>query len=76
MTFLQHFVYCDQSLERLNLVGQDGLAEHMASQYEQTPALVGKDTHTFIPAQKDWEDLWSHVYTMQLRTCFPRKAFN
>ncbi len=22
-----------------------------------------------MPAQKDWEDLWSQVYTMQLRTC-------
>jgi len=26
-------------------------------------------TNTFMPAQKAPEDLWSHVYTMQLRTC-------
>lgn len=26
-------------------------------------------TYTFIPAQKDCEDLWSQVYTIQARTC-------
>lgn len=31
-------------------------------------------TYTFMPAQKAVEDLWSHVYTMQLRTCFPDEA--
>lgn len=31
--------------------------------------VAGAPTHTFMPAQKDWEDLWSQVYTMQLRTC-------
>ena len=24
-----------------------------------------------MPAQKAADDLWSHVYTIQLRTCFP-----
>jgi hypothetical protein len=28
-------------------------------------------TYTFIPCQKLWELLWSHVYTMHARTCFP-----
>jgi hypothetical protein len=31
----------------------------------------GGSSYTFIPAQKDVEFLWSQVYTIQLRTCFP-----
>ena len=27
-----------------------------------------------MPAQKAADDLWSHVYTIQLRTCFPTGA--
>jgi hypothetical protein len=30
---------------------------------------VNRMTNTFMPAQKAPEDLWSHVYTMQLLTC-------
>jgi hypothetical protein len=36
-------------------------------------ALEGP-TYTFIPAQNGVEDLWSHVYTMQLLTCLPSIA--
>jgi hypothetical protein len=28
-------------------------------------------TYTFMPCQKLCELLWSHVYTMHARTCFP-----
>src|SRR4051794_17351225 len=33
------------------------------------PFISFRSTDTFMPAQKATEDLWSHVYTMQLRTC-------
>jgi hypothetical protein len=32
-----------------------------------------KGAYTFIPAQKAVDDLWSQVYTIALRTCFPAR---
>lgn len=59
VSFLQHFMYCDDGFERLDLVGKNGLSVQVmsANQYGRRD----KDTYTFMPAQKASEDLWSHV---------------
>src|SRR5271163_4695584 len=51
----------------------------MSSRYERTEGQLppsrgqaGKlSAYTFMPDQNESEDLWSQVYTIQLRTCFP-----
>lgn len=68
MPFLEDFVYSNQSLISLDLIGKNGLAAKQHRQRISPTSVIF--TYTFIPAQKAWEDRWSHVYTMQLRTCF------
>lgn len=80
VALLENFVDRDERLERLDLVGEDRLPatrKHTSQSY--TPADIPysstssapQNTYTFMPAQKAADDLWSHVYTMQLRTCLP-----
>lgn len=68
MAFLKDLVYRDQSFEGLYFVREDGLAAEAMS-VELLSQALARATHTFIPDQKACEDLWSQVYTMQLRTC-------
>lgn len=81
VALLQNLVDRDERLERLNLVGEDRLpttrkdtcqpnTPEATSPSHSLPSAT-QNTYTFMPAQKAADDLWSHVYTMQLRTCFP-----
>ena len=45
------------------------LCKYMASREVQITLEEGPATYTFMPAQNAPEDLWSHVYTIQLLTC-------
>jgi len=65
----------DEGLERLHLICEDRLPvgaisgtrpEKMLGEGQETAV-----THTFMPCQNEAELLWSHVYTMHARTCFP-----
>lgn len=66
MTFLENLVDCDESLERLDLIGKNGLP---ATQHTRQPSATTSFavpatrmcTYTFMPAQKAADDLWSHV---------------
>lgn len=69
MAFLKDFMDCNQSLEGLDFIGEYGLPKKFWISWDRL-ILCGL-TYTFIPCQNDPEFLWSHVYTMQLRTCFP-----
>lgn len=62
MALLQDLVYRDKRLERLDLIGKDRLATDpdTVSAFRFAPT-VRENTHTFMPAQKAAEDLWSHV---------------
>ena len=62
MPFLKHLMHSDQGFECLYFVGKDGLArgEHEMSNAKNLETSF-LSTYTFMPAQKDWEDLWSHV---------------
>lgn len=77
VAFLENLVDGNKGLERLDLVGQDRLPVGVISMSAQVHShfLVSPkysaSTYTFMPAQKAADDLWSHVYTMQLRTCLP-----
>ena len=46
--------------------------EESSSDARRNRKRPGNDklTYTFMPAQNAVDDLWSHVYTIQLRTCF------
>lgn len=67
MAFLKNLVDGDERLERLDLVGEDGLP----AMNENTSVPVSNNsfatsgaqvmTYTFMPAQKAADDLWSHV---------------
>jgi hypothetical protein len=69
MAFLQDFVYGDQCFECLYLVCQYRLPA--LSSHSVLHGSAGKKggrgwvsairTYTFMPAQNDWEVLWSHV---------------
>lgn len=67
VALLENLVYCDQGLERLDLVGEDGLPmkNEAVSAISRTIPLTTSfrysKTYTFIPAQKAADDLWSHV---------------
>lgn len=66
MTFLENLVDCDEGLERLDLVGKDGLpATKHTHQPSANPSFANPATrvftYTFMPAQKAADDLWSHV---------------
>lgn len=68
VAFLEDLVYRDQSLECLNLVGEDRLPEkdeNMSATFRRTQNLSRSpdvpETYTFMPAQKAADDLWSHV---------------
>ena len=74
VSFLQNLVYCDKRFIGLDFVGEDRLARGCrggSASIRGRGGFIPTATYTFIPAQKAAEDLWSHVYTMQLRTCLP-----
>ena len=80
VALLENFVDRDERLERLDLVGEDRLParrKHTSQSYtsgylpHSSSPSAPQNTYTFMPAQKAADDLWSHVYTMQLRTCLP-----
>lgn len=76
VALLKNLVDRDERLERLDLIGEDRLPTtrtHTGQPYApaQFHPIRNWNTYTFMPAQKAADDLWSHVYTMQLRTCFP-----
>jgi hypothetical protein len=56
MAFLENLVNCYKSFECLDFVGEDGLAYNVS-----TSSPWSWETYTFMPDQKDWEDLWSQV---------------
>jgi hypothetical protein len=56
VAFLENLMDCNQSLECLDFVGEDGLAWNVS-----TSSPSNRGTYTFMPDQKDWEDLWSQV---------------
>lgn len=58
MSFLEHFVNGDERLEGLYLVCLDRLPK-VFSICLSISTSVG--AYTFMPDQKDVEDLWSHV---------------
>jgi hypothetical protein len=68
VSFLKHFVDCYESLEGLDLVCEDRLPVRRVLE-ESGRKERAVEAYTLMPAQKAWEDLWSHVYTMQARTC-------
>lgn len=60
VAFLQDLVDGDQRLKGLDFVGHDWLPKQFLV-CEGRAATGNEPTHTFMPAQKDREDLWSQV---------------
>jgi hypothetical protein len=66
VALLKNLVYRDQGLERLDLVGEDGLpvkneAVSAIMRMPHSMPVGYPKTYTFMPAQKAADDLWSHV---------------
>lgn len=62
MPLLKDFVYSNQCFEGLDFICEDGLPEKMggdgsAGDLGVAQQCCGVETHTFMPAQKDCEDL-------------------
>ena len=63
---LQDLVYTLKSLESLDLISKDGLPVCTHGLESLEKATANGDgrvllSYTFMPAQKDCDDLWSHV---------------
>lgn len=73
MSLLQNFMYCNKGLECLDLVCLNRLPDIRKTIGVSTDLRACRQsTHTFMLAQKEREDLWSHVYTIAARTCLPK----
>jgi hypothetical protein len=72
VALLQDFVDGDEGFEGLHFVREDWLPRASDQLWQLSEEI--KPTYTFMACQKDPEFLWSHVYTMAARTCFPVSA--
>jgi hypothetical protein len=76
VTLLEDLVDENKRFERLDLIGENGLPAGVVRARLGPGRRMRRaaSTYTLMPCQKLWELLWSHVYTMQARTCFPTRG--